>query len=440
MKKILKTSLTGDLGVNLIAKIVLQMNCQWYPTGGSEAGIDGTIELLDPITNEATTQILAVQSKATANFSVETDEYVEFTCKERDLAYWLQGNTPVILVYSKPVAEEAYWVSIKDYFSDQRVRATRKIRFNKQTDRFNIHARSALERIIAPKGNGLYLGAPPREETLYSDLVPIRQFPTNYYVAPTEYGSRHEIIQVLKRERKSLPGVWTTRSETLYSLDPLDGKEWKDFCDQGAIDSMSDLNRLASSEQDEERRLFVELMNLALRNQLYDQELLFERDEKYFYEKPHPDLAPKELKYESRTRQASRTTFKGYKASADSEQADFYRHAAFKGKFVRFAGVWYLQIESTYHFTKDGKTVSSLSAAALSGIKRLENNQAVHGQVLMWARRLQQQTSYDARPRKIFFADPLKFRVDTGFDDNAWLKSDVVENADENEAEQEDNS
>jgi len=54
MKKILKAALTGELGINLIQKIVLEMGCMWYPTGGTEAGIDGTIEILDPITSEAT--------------------------------------------------------------------------------------------------------------------------------------------------------------------------------------------------------------------------------------------------------------------------------------------------------------------------------------------------------------------------------------------------
>ena len=58
---------------------------------------------------------------------------------------------------------------------------------------------------------------------------------------------------------------------------------------------------------------------------------------------------------------------------------------------------WFLQITPTYHFTTDGGRISPLAASAMAGIKRLENNQAVHGQVIMWARRLQQQSSRDAR-------------------------------------------
>jgi hypothetical protein len=424
MKKILKTALTGDLGVNLVQKVVLEMGFAWYPTGGTEAGIDGTIEILDVVTGEATNQVLTVQSKATSEFTSETADTVDFVCKERDLAYWIRGNTPVILVYSKPRANEAYWVSIKDYFSDPKIRASRKIRFNKKSDRFDVDARGALERLIVKADTGLYLGLPPRQETLYSDLTPIRSFPATYYTAPTEWGSRYEVIQELIRSKKSLYGAWSIQNKTVYSLDSLAGREWADFCDQGGIEKHQDFPRLGQSEDDSTEKLFVELVNLALKDQLYDQGLLFEKAEKYFFEKPHPELEIKEITYESRTRKASRSTFKGYKATADSVGPDYYRHAAFKARFMRFDATWYLQIEPTYHFTKDGKRISVLSAAALSGIKRLENNQAVHGQVLMWARRLQQQTSWQARTRKIFFADPIKFSTDSGFDDNLWLKAD----------------
>jgi hypothetical protein len=432
MKKILKTALTGDLGVNLIQKVVLEMGFAWYPTGGTEAGIDGTIEIVDAATGEATNQVVTVQSKATTAFQNETSESVDFTCKERDLAYWLRGNTPVILVYSKPRDNEAYWVSIKDYFADPKVRATRKIHFNKKIDLFDISARPALERLIVRADSGLYLGLPPRQETLYSDLVPLRSFPQKYFIAPTEWSSRYEVTQELKRARKHLPGSWTIQAGTVYSLDSLSMPEWAEFCDQGAIEGDHDLTQLAITDEDERKHLFVQLMNLALKNQLYDQGLLFQGAEKYFYEKPHPELETKELRYESRTRKASRSTFKGYKMSADATVPDYYRHSAFRARFMRFGGKWFLQIEPTYHFTKDGKVISALSAAALSGIKRLENNQAVHGQVIMWARRLQQQTPWEAKARKLFFADPIKFSLDSGFDDEHWLKTDEsIRSADE---------
>jgi len=56
--------------------------------------------------------IVSVQSKATdGSFKGETDSELTYTCKERDLRYWLRWNLPVILVYSRPKSNEAYWIS-----------------------------------------------------------------------------------------------------------------------------------------------------------------------------------------------------------------------------------------------------------------------------------------------------------------------------------------
>ncbi len=185
MKKIVKAARTGELGINLIQRVVLdELGCMWYPTGGTEAGIDGTIELIAAGTDEATAQIISVQSKASSSFAGETPDRFEYLCKQRDLDYWLQGNTPVILVCSRPSTNEAYWVSIKDYFRDQRTRASKKVVFNKQTNRFDKTARPALEKLGIPRDSGLYLGALPHEEVVFSDLLPIRSLPARLLQQP----------------------------------------------------------------------------------------------------------------------------------------------------------------------------------------------------------------------------------------------------------------
>src|ERR1700684_3991609 len=123
-KKIGMGDITGALGVNIIERRILEMGFLWYPSGGVEAGIDGRLE----IRNEdaaVTNCIASVQSKAADEaFEGETETEVTFTGSERDLRYWLKGNLPVILVYSRPRTDEAYWLSLKDYFSDPIRRAT----------------------------------------------------------------------------------------------------------------------------------------------------------------------------------------------------------------------------------------------------------------------------------------------------------------------------
>ncbi|MCA1636692.1 MAG: DUF4365 domain-containing protein, partial [Acidobacteria bacterium] len=86
-----------------------------------------------------------VQSKATERrFPAETAVKFHYTCDENDLRYWLEGNTPVILVVSRPRTDEAYWVSVKSYFKDQERRASRRIVFDKKRDRFDEHSTKAL--------------------------------------------------------------------------------------------------------------------------------------------------------------------------------------------------------------------------------------------------------------------------------------------------------
>jgi len=70
-----------------------------------------------------------------------------FPLRESDLNYWLTGNRPVILICCKAGTKEAFWVSVKDYFAKVERRHQRKIRFNKQRDRFDTSCRNSLVRL-----------------------------------------------------------------------------------------------------------------------------------------------------------------------------------------------------------------------------------------------------------------------------------------------------
>ena len=126
-KTLSKQALIGQRGVNLIERIVLDMGSRWVPSPVLDVGIDGIIELCDPTTGAALGIVLHVQSRATEErFTAETVDSFEYLCSERDLDYWMQGNAPVVLVVSRPGNNEAYWVSIKDYFADPNRRSARR--------------------------------------------------------------------------------------------------------------------------------------------------------------------------------------------------------------------------------------------------------------------------------------------------------------------------
>ncbi|HYE75863.1 MAG TPA: DUF4365 domain-containing protein, partial [Blastocatellia bacterium] len=162
-KKISHSDIIGQQGINLIENVVLQMGFLWYPTGGVEAGVDGFIEIRDAESGEVTNCTIQVQSKATnGDFTAEIETGFTYICAERDLNYWLQGNAPVILVVSRPNSNEAYWVSIKDYFNTtERIKA-RKIHFDKKQHRFDVNAKRALVLLALPKDAGIYFAPPPK--------------------------------------------------------------------------------------------------------------------------------------------------------------------------------------------------------------------------------------------------------------------------------------
>jgi hypothetical protein len=60
-KTISGTGVTGQKGINLIERVVLDMESRWTPSGPNEVGIDGYIELFDPTTRKSLGLTVAAQ-------------------------------------------------------------------------------------------------------------------------------------------------------------------------------------------------------------------------------------------------------------------------------------------------------------------------------------------------------------------------------------------
>ena|SRR5271157_2109888 len=117
----------------------------------------------------------------------------------------------------------------------------------------------------------------------------------------------------------------------------------------------------------------------------------------------------------------------------DETRLRYYRHHAFDGQFRRFEEGWYLQITPTYRYTSDGKALYRWYEDELRGIKRLENNQAVLGQVVMWANLLSRQPDLLDRNPFLVFGELKAFDLDAGVFDQAWLPQEEKEPANDDE-------
>ncbi len=424
-KKIHRNSIVGEQGINLIQRVVLKMGHMWYPTGGVEAGIDGYIEIRDATTGDVTNSIVQVQSKAGPSFfRSETETSFEFRCDEKDLDYWLQGNAPVILVVSKPESEEAYWVSIKDYFRDPQTRAARKVRFDKDRDRFDEGCKEAITRLAVPKDAGLYFAPPPREETLYSNLLRVSRFPGSLYVARTDCRTGQDVRAKLDEMDAREKREWFAKYKSILSFNDLSEWPWDEVCERGTVEAF-DSDEWAYSEDRDARGDFVQLLNRCQGAKARALGLRYDKDHRCYYFRATRNLGDRKLSYKSVVNETARTVFKRYAKKGNPNETAYYRHSAFEGRFKRFDGTWYLEIAPTYHFTRDGYRPSAFYKDNLTGIKRLETNQALLGQTVMWAEYLSRDSGlFEPKYPLLEFGELATFDLAAGIDEDAWRKDD----------------
>jgi hypothetical protein len=136
-KTITDAQITGSRGERFVGDLIEEMGYLWHPKGQLEGGLDGWIELRDPASGQLPSEVVLVQSKSVEEkFAQEKTDSFTFTVDADDLDYWLAFPLPVILIVSRKKTDEAYWVSVKDYFADPKRRATLKVRFDKKRDVF----------------------------------------------------------------------------------------------------------------------------------------------------------------------------------------------------------------------------------------------------------------------------------------------------------------
>ena len=384
MKKVSPQSITGQLGANLIEKIVLQMRYIWRPLSIFDVGIDGEIEICDPVTGEATNSIIRVQAKATTQaFQAETDSSFEYTCEQKDVDYWLQGNAPVILIVCRPQTDEAYWAPIKDYFKDVNLRKGRKIFFDKQRNKFTSSSNNELKNLSLAKDLGIYFAPIVKAEELYTNLLRIKSFAPYIYIAELKYREPGEIWRKFKSLGIKAGSEWMLANKQIISFQNLDEHPYDKVCELGSIETF-DSTEWAETEEEDKKRDFVRLLNLCLRERTRLQGLWFEENYEYYYFPSPRNFRTIKIEYQSIQRHARREVFKQYTKKSDPNQRAYCRHSAFKGYFQRIENQWYLEITPTYHFTSDGKKEDIFRESRLKGIKRLERNPAVVGHLLMW--------------------------------------------------------
>ncbi len=426
-KKLTSQSLIGQKGANLVERIVLEMKYVWRPLLIFDLGIDGEIEICDAQTGEATNLTLRVQVKATAqNLQRETPQSFDYFCDRRDLDYWLHGNAPVILVICRPDTNEAYWVSVKDYFKDSALLKAAKVSFNKTRDRFEASCALKLRDLALPKDSGIYFSPLPQTEKLYSNLLRISTFASNIYLADTNYRKPEEVWAVFKASGNNVGSEWILSGKKILSFRDLHEPPFNSICDLGTCETFNS-REWAYSDNEDRQRDFVRLLNSCLKERTRLLGLWRSKDNKrrYYFFPANKSLRTRRIWYQSMKNRVSREVFKQYGRKSDPTQKAYCRHLAFKGYFLRLMDSWYLEITPTYHFTSNGKDPDKFEAERIQGIKRLERNPAVFGQVLMWSDYLRRQTRglFSTEYPFLSFGSLATVSIEAGIPDETWYQS-----------------
>ena len=421
-KKVSSQSIIGQQGVTLVERIVHEIGYVWRPTPIFDVGIDGEIEIRDPTTSEMTNTIIKVQVKATTkSFQAETGDSFEYRCEQKDLSYWLQGNVPIILVVCRPDTDEAYWVSIRDYFSKPAAQKSRKVRFDKQHNRFDATCAAELKRLALPKDSGIYFAPLQKTETLYTNLLKVTFFAPKIYVASTNYRKQRAVWDKFYSMGVKVGPEWILTDKQIVSFHNLKEPPFNAICDLGTCESF-DTREWANSQDEDTKRQFVQLINKCLSEKTRLLGLQFNKTRKHYHFRPTRELRIRKVSYQSLKKRVNREVFKQYVKKNDPTQKTYCRHSAFKGHFLRFSNEWYLEIFPTYHFTLDGYSKHRFRAELLQGIKRLDRNPAVLGQLLMWADYLSQSTLFSSEYPLLRFGQLVTVDINTSLPDGVWSK------------------
>jgi hypothetical protein len=424
-KKLTRQVVRGQQGINLIERVALAMHCTWTPTGATEVGIDGYIELFDPGTQHSLGKSLGVQSKVNATFSNEREDGFDYYCSARDLQYWLRGNLPVLLIVSRPENGEAYWLSIKDHFDTPEKIASRKAHFSKSTQRFDEQCLPSLVRLGRSPNKGLYLGPTPQPERLISNLLTLKEFPQKLWIADTPHRRPQDLWPLLDVHKPRVSDDWLLHESRVYSFQDLRIHPWATICDQGTCDSF-DTREWAHSLDLDRRRRFVELLNRSLKDQMYPHVRYFPRADCFAFS-GNLESAPVKWNYRSLKRRSTMTVVAKYsKKSRDGRQFTWLRHLAFRRQFRLFEDQWYLELTPTYVFTWDGIHLDRLHEQRLKKIKMIEKNRAVLAAILFWSDYLKTREDllYSSTTRKLIFGDLMETSLDFGIDDASWSAGD----------------
>jgi hypothetical protein len=421
-KRLTNQQLLGTQGTGLIEVAVSGMGFVWRPTSQHDTGVDGEIEIRDTVSGRMTGILIKVQSKAVSAFANESDTGFDYWPEERDVHYWLAQSVPTILIVSRPQTKEVYWRSVNAHVE---VSPTSKaFHFVKERDRLDDSARGKLIAIGQSSSAAAVAPRLRKSEVLTANLLPLTTLPPRLYLAETTLKDAKEVGEVLGTAGIKMQFI--LKNKRILTVQDLYDSRYSELCDRGTVEDFP-VEVWSASNDPERQRDFVALLNRCLRGMLQGmpENIWFDRDNACYYFPPSENRRAYDYAYRGDKKATAREVFKVLINRKEGHVMG-YRHSAMRGQFLRYGDKWYLEVTPTYFFSKNGSEQSRLHPEWLKGIKMLEKNGAVRGQLVMWADILLNPPDlFDESYPFLAFGQPLSFAIDHGIDDDAWAGVDA---------------
>jgi len=409
---------TGQLGVNLIERTVLRMGHVWRPIVLHDVGIDGEIELRDPRTRAALHRLVRAQVKTRSKFSRDSAEGFEFTCTEKDLAYWLRSPVPVLLVCVNARTDEAHFVCVTEYFADVTRRESRRVYFDKTRDRFDENSGPRLVRLAAGPASAAVPPPSFQPEELVSNLLPLVHVPNRIWAAPTRCRKPEQAHALFQAAAGGRAADYLLRDEEVYSLRDPSTCPLRHITD-GKVRSFPAADWAQSDDPNLTHR-YAELLRRTVLQQV-KRDLHWQPERKLFYFAAPSDLMGNRYIAGARRQQRQVVWVERFTTEAGENVVSYVRHHAFSPRFLRFNGHWYLCVEPTYYYSWDGTRESRRADVLAAGIKKLERNGAVLGSLRMWERWLTRPPSLLTSEAPLLVFGPTEtVDVDKTLDEKRW--------------------
>lgn len=384
-----------------------------------EAGIDGMVDLADPQTGAATGAFLGVQVKTKEQFAAESDKQFSFYAEPEDIAYWNTVQIPVLLVVVRSRTEEAYAVHVQGYFGKLENKNSKTVVFDKGEDRFAVTEdwQRRLLNLGVPRSRGLSFPPVPMPEEMASNLLEA-VLPETLFCGKTRYKTRDSMLGILK-DRDFNGTEFIVRDGYLWSVRSLHLNIWKNLVDSTTVKPMS-FAELAFHDQPAKRRHATELLNHCLTARLDVEEVRWLEDERFYVYLPNRSLT---RTVRTTVQREERESKKGLlHVKSKGERILFCRHVAMKANFVEIENTYYLQVDPTYYYTRDGKKKHRRWAEFIRNVRNMEKQREYWSNLQLW-RHVLTHPSDMLREDYAFlkFRDYLGFLAPVSIPDSLWI-------------------